>query len=161
VATVGTNDGNEITLTRNGTPVTQIPSGTYTIQVRDRSRYHNFHLFGPGVNRSTRVDFVGTVSWTVTFARGSYSFICDPHAGFMKGSFGVDQAPPRCKVPKVVGKKLPAAKRAVIRARCRVGNVRRARSRRARGLVLSQKPRAGLSRPVGTRVRLVVSRGRQ
>jgi beta-lactam-binding protein with PASTA domain len=63
-------------------------------------------------------------------------------------------------VPKVVGKRLPAARRAITRARCRVGRVRRARSLKASGRVLSQNPRAGLSRPRGTRIHLVVSRGR-
>jgi beta-lactam-binding protein with PASTA domain len=63
-------------------------------------------------------------------------------------------------VPKVVGKKLLVAKRAITRARCRVGRVRKARSRRASGRVLSQSPRAGVKRPRGTRVNLVVSRRR-
>jgi hypothetical protein len=163
VATVGTNDGTDITLTRNGRRVGQIPAGTYTIQVRDRSRFHNFHLTGPGVNRATTVPFVGTQTWTVTFRTGVYTFVCDPHATTMRGTFGVDRAPPRprCKVPKVVGKKLVRARRAIVRARCRVGRVRRARSLRARGMVLSQRPRAGVSRPRGTRVHLVVSRGRR
>jgi beta-lactam-binding protein with PASTA domain len=108
------------------------------------------------------VDFVGTVTWTVTFRAGVYQFVCDPHAGFMNGTFGVDRAPPvKCKVPRVIGKKLPAARRAITRARCRVGRVRRARSLRAQGRVLSQTPRAGITRPKGTRVNLVVSRGRR
>jgi fatty-acyl-CoA synthase len=39
IATVGTNDAHVITLTReNGTPVTDIPADTYTIEVRDRSK---------------------------------------------------------------------------------------------------------------------------
>ena len=161
LATVGTNDGTNISLTRNGQAVTQIPAGTYTIEVRDRSRVHNFHLTGRGVNESTTVAFVGTVTWTVTFTQGIYTFVCDPHASFMHGTFGVDRAPPGCKVPRVVGKKLPAARRLITRARCRVGRVRRARSARARGRVLSQSPRAGARRPRGTRVNLVVSRGRR
>jgi hypothetical protein len=160
VATVGTNDGTDITLTRNGRAVSQIPAGSYTIQVRDRSRFHNFHLTGPGVNRSTGVEFVGTTTWSVTFTRGLYRFVCDPHAATMNGTFGVDRAPPKCKVPRVVGKRLPTARRAIIRSRCRVGRVRRARSRKARGKVLSQSPRAGVRRARGTRVNLVVSRGR-
>jgi hypothetical protein len=131
------------------------------IQVRDRSRLHNFHLTGPGVNRSTSVDFVGAVTWTVTFTKGVYTFVCDPHASFMNGAFGVDRAPPQCKVPKVVGKKLPAAKRMITRARCRVGRVRRARSPKARGRVVSQSPRPGVKRARGTRVNLIVSRGRR
>jgi beta-lactam-binding protein with PASTA domain len=41
--------------------------------------------------------------------------------------------------------------------RCRVGSVRRARSRRV-GRVLAQTPRAGARRPVGARVHLLVGR---
>jgi PASTA domain len=158
---VGTNDGTNITLTRNGSPVTRISAGTYTIEVRDRSRFHNFHLAGPGVNRTTTVDFVGTVTWTVTFTKRVCTFVCDPHASFMNGTFGVDQAPPKCKVPRVVGKKLPVAKKAITRARCRVGRVRRALSPKPRGRVVSQRPRAGVTRARGTRVNLVLSRGRR
>jgi beta-lactam-binding protein with PASTA domain len=38
--------------------------------------------------------------------------------------------------------------------------VRRARSPKPRGRIVSQSPRAGVSRTRGTRVNLVVSRGR-
>jgi hypothetical protein len=163
VATVGTNDGTNISLTRDGRPVTEIAAGTYTIQVRDRSRFHNFHLSGPGVNLSTRVAFVGTVTWTVKLTEGIYTFVCDPHASIMNGTFGVGRAPPApvCKVPRVIGKRLATARRLIVRARCRVGRVRRARSRRPSGRVLSQRPRAGVRRARGTRVNLVVSRGRR
>jgi subtilisin-like proprotein convertase family protein len=62
-----------------------------------------------------------------------------------------------CRVPRVVGRRLPAAVRAIKRAGCRVGRVRRARSRRA-GRVLRQSPRPGVQRRYGTRVNLVVGR---
>jgi hypothetical protein len=161
---VGTNDGTNISLTRNAQAVSQIPAGTYTIQVRDRSRFHNFHLTGPGVDKSTTVAFVGTVTWTVTLVEGVYTFVCNPHASLMHGTFGVDRAPPQpkkaaCKVPRLVGKKLVTARRMIVRAKCRVGRVRRARSSRARGRVLSQNPRAGARRARGARVHLLVSRG--
>jgi plastocyanin len=171
VATVGTNDGTNITLTMNGARVTHLTAGTYVIQVRDNSTFHNFHLSGPGVNMSTEVDFSGTATWTVTFTDGIYRYVCDPHASSMNGTFSVGSAQPpppppppvrKCKVPKVVGKKLPVAKRAITGARCRVGRVRRAWSRtKARGRVVKQTPRAGVRRPRGTRVHLVVSRGRR
>jgi Tol biopolymer transport system component len=63
----------------------------------------------------------------------------------------------RCKVPRVVGLRLATARKRIGRAHCRVGRVRRARSRRV-GRVLSQSPRAGSVRPSGTRVKLVVGR---
>jgi hypothetical protein len=65
-----------------------------------------------------------------------------------------------CLVPRLAGKKLAVARRAVRRAHCSVGRVRYARSRRARGRVVSQSPRAGARKPAGTKVNLVVSRGR-
>jgi hypothetical protein len=167
VATVGTNDGTNISLTMNGTGVTHLAAGTYEVQVHDNSTSHNFHLTGPGVDKSTEVDTRGVVTWTVTFTDGVYRFVCDPHASFMKGSFTVGSAqpppppPPKCKVPKVVGKKLVTARRMITRARCRVGRVRRAKSRKPRGRVVRQTPRWGVSRARGTRVNLVVSRGRR
>jgi uncharacterized delta-60 repeat protein len=72
-------------------------------------------------------------------------------------------APPKrhCLVPRVIGQRLARA-RARIRARgCSVGRVRRARSRRTRGIVLRQSPRAGARKPLKGRVSLVVSRGRR
>jgi hypothetical protein len=66
---------------------------------------------------------------------------------------------PLCVVPRVQGKKVAAARRAIRRANCRVGRVRKARSRRPRGRVIAQTPRAGKRLPLGTKVKLVVSRG--
>lgn len=59
--------------------------GVYKITVRDLSNIHNFHLIGPGVNKKTSVAAVKTVVWTVTLKKGTYRFICDPHATTMKG----------------------------------------------------------------------------
>jgi alpha-tubulin suppressor-like RCC1 family protein len=65
-----------------------------------------------------------------------------------------------CVVPKVTGKALGAAKRALGKAHCGVGKVRRAYSTRvAAGRVLSQSPRHGRRLVFGARVSLVVSRG--
>jgi Tol biopolymer transport system component len=63
----------------------------------------------------------------------------------------------RCIVPRVVGLRLAKARARIVRAHCRVGRVRRARSRRV-GRVLSQSPKARSVRPRGTRVNLVVGR---
>jgi PASTA domain/Copper binding proteins, plastocyanin/azurin family len=176
VATVGTNNGTDITLTRDGVQVTHLPPGPYSIRVRDRSAFHNFHLTGPGLERTTTLDFVGETTWDVTLSEGTYRFVCDPHiAAGMTGSFtvGTGPAPPpppppppaplvrRCVVPRVVGRPLLAAQRLIRRRGCRVGRVRRARSSRARGRVIRQTPRAGRRVPRGTRVTLVVSRGRR
>lgn len=62
-----------------------------------------------------------------------------------------------CRVPRVTGRTLAAARRLITRGGCRVGRVRRARSRRV-GRVLRQSPRGGARRARGTRVNLVVGR---
>ena len=87
VATVG--PGFTITLTSGGKKVTTLKPGVYTITVRDKSNFHNFHLKGAGMNKLTSVSFVGNKTWTVTLKKGKYSYVCDPHATMMKGSFTV------------------------------------------------------------------------
>jgi eukaryotic-like serine/threonine-protein kinase len=64
-------------------------------------------------------------------------------------------------VPKVVGLKLPKAKRAIAKAGCRTGRVRKARSKKQAGIVISQRPKAKASVSKGTAVSLVVSNGRR
>jgi plastocyanin len=86
-ATVG--PGYSISLTQNGTKVTHLDPGTYTINVDDKADVHNFHLFGPGVDQSTSVDAITTATWTVTFADGSYTYDCDAHPASMLGKFTV------------------------------------------------------------------------
>ena len=44
--------------TEAGAAVTDLPAGTYTIEVRDQSISHNFHLSGPGVDQRTDVETV-------------------------------------------------------------------------------------------------------
>ncbi len=64
-----------------------------------------------------------------------------------------------CKVPKVVGKKLARARRAIRHAHCRVGRIKKKHaSRRKRGRVLKQsiKPRRVVKS--GTKVKLTVGR---
>jgi plastocyanin len=64
-------------------------AGTYKLVVADKSKAHNFHLIGPGVNVKTSVPFVGTKTFTIKLKEGTYRYVCDPHASFMKGSFKV------------------------------------------------------------------------
>jgi plastocyanin len=82
--------GFTITLTKGGKKVTTLKPGSYSITVNDRSTMHNFRLRGPGrVNKATTVGFRGTRTFTVTLRRGTYTYVCDPHASSMKGSFRV------------------------------------------------------------------------
>ena len=87
VATVGPR--NTITLTLNGRRVTALAAGAYVITVRDRSRRHNFHLTGPGINRKTSVAKTGNTTWNVTFRPGTYRFVSDPQSRRMRGSVRV------------------------------------------------------------------------
>jgi plastocyanin len=87
VGTVG--PGFTISLTQGGKKVTTLKAGTYTIKIADKSPIHNFHLVGPGVNKTTGVSAVGSSTWTVTLKKGTYKFVCDPHKTIMKGSFTV------------------------------------------------------------------------
>jgi plastocyanin len=57
--------------------------------VNDKSSIHNFHLKGPGFDKATSVPGVGKTTWNVPLRVGTYTYVCDPHASTMKGSFGV------------------------------------------------------------------------
>ena len=67
---------------------------------------------------------------------------------------------PRCVVPKLKGKTLGQAKTALSRAHCRLGTVHKPKPRKHHKLpklvVTSSSPRAGASRPNGTKVGLTL-----
>ena len=86
-ATVG--PGFTIGMKKGSSKVTSLRAGSYTIKVSDKSNIHNFHLTGPGVNKKTSVPSTGTTTWNVKLKKGTYRFVCDPHAEMMKGSFTV------------------------------------------------------------------------
>jgi plastocyanin len=79
----------------NGTPVTQLDPGDYSVTIKNLSpsQEHNFHLTGPGVNMASAFDN-RTVTWNVTLADGTYNYKCDAHPTLMRGSFHVGAAPP-------------------------------------------------------------------
>jgi DNA-binding beta-propeller fold protein YncE len=67
-----------------------------------------------------------------------------------------------CIVPKVKGKKLAKAKKLIRTAGCSVGKVRRIFSNTVkRGRVIAQRPKPGVQRPLGAKVRLKVSKGKR
>lgn len=81
--------------TEAGATVTDLAAGTYTIEVRDQSINHNFHLSGPGVDQRTDVETIETRTWTVTLQdRARYTFVCDPHNTVMRGTFTTGGGPP-------------------------------------------------------------------
>jgi plastocyanin len=88
IGTVG--PGFTITLKfSNGKAVRTVKAGTYRVRISDKASIHNFHLRGPGVNKSTGVGFTGTTTITVKLRKGTYRYVCDPHASSLKGSFRV------------------------------------------------------------------------
>ena len=87
VGTVG--PGFDIVLKKGGVRVKSLKPGKYTLVVTDKSAIHNFHLVGPGVKIDSGIGRTGTKTYTVTFRRGTYRFLCDPHELAMHGSFRV------------------------------------------------------------------------
>jgi hypothetical protein len=75
--------------TAAGKKVAKLKAGRYRITIDDRASIHNFHLTGPGVNKDSGVAFTGKKTWTVTFRKGTYNYVCDPHASGMNGKFAV------------------------------------------------------------------------
>jgi Divergent InlB B-repeat domain/PASTA domain len=68
----------------------------------------------------------------------------------------------KCKVPKVVGLKLPKAKSKLVKAHCRTGKVTKKFSNsKKKGKVIGQKPKAGKTLPAGSKVKLTVGKGQR
>ena len=63
-----------------------IEAGTYAIAVRDRSKLHNFHLVGKGVNRKSGLAATGTQTWQVTLGKGALRFFSDRSPQTVRGS---------------------------------------------------------------------------
>jgi len=75
--------------TASGKDLKTVKAGTYKLKIEDKATIHNFHLTGPGINKSTSVGGTGEQTWTVTLKKGTYKYVCDPHSSQMKGSFKV------------------------------------------------------------------------
>jgi hypothetical protein len=64
-------------------------AGNYTIVVRDRSKVHNAHLVGKGVNRKSGLAATGTLTWKVKLSAGLLRFFSDRSPKTVKGSVKV------------------------------------------------------------------------
>ena len=85
LATVGPK--NTISLrSASGALLRRVKPRTYSIVVRDRSKLHNFHLVGTGVNRKTGRAATGTFTWKVKLAKGTLRFFSDRSPKTVKGS---------------------------------------------------------------------------
>jgi hypothetical protein len=115
-------------------------------------------------------DYGSSVTLTATAAKGSsfdgWAGACTGRAPCQitmtaarsaKASFGKD-----CVVPKLKGKSLKAAKRALKTHDCAAGTIKHAFSKTvAKGHVISQKPRPHKRLRHGAKIRLTVSKGRK
>jgi plastocyanin len=83
--------GFTIVLMKGGKQVKTLKPGKYALAVNDKSASHNFHIFGPGLNKVvTTIAFVGKNNVTFTLKKGTYTYQCDAHAAEgMKGTFKV------------------------------------------------------------------------
>ncbi|CAB4710701.1 MAG: hypothetical protein F2663_09785 [Actinobacteria bacterium] len=74
----------------DGSPITTLAPGTYTINAVDTEVEHNFHIFGPGVDLSTGANSEEEDVWTATFQNNAlYTFRCDIHPTVLNGSVTV------------------------------------------------------------------------
>ena len=85
-ATVGA--GSFLTLRLDGKSISALKAGKYNINVTDKSTKDNFHLQGPGVEKSTSVSKKEEVTWTLNLKKGVYGYSSDGSSK-RKGSFRV------------------------------------------------------------------------
>jgi hypothetical protein len=130
----------------SGLPVAFVASGSCTVSGA------TVHLTGAG-------------SCTVTASQpGDSNYDAAPAVSqtFSIATASQLKPPTRCTVPKVVGKRLGAAKSALKQRHCRTGKVGYAHSGKIKkGIVISQSRRPGRVLPANSKVNLVVSRGRR
>lgn len=72
-----------------GKRVTAVKAGAYSIAVRDRSKVHNAHLVGKGVNRKSGLAATGTLTWKVKLSAGLLRFFSDRSPKTVKGSIKI------------------------------------------------------------------------
>ncbi len=100
----------------------------------------------------------GSAGYSETLQRGTPVSAC-PVPGFSSSSSGGGAG--TCKVPKVVGKTQASAEKAIRKAGCKVGAIKKRRSSHVKkGTVVSQGVSAGRSVVSGTKIGLVVSKGK-
>jgi plastocyanin len=78
-----------ITLKKGSSVVRTLKRGTYLVTVRDRSSSHDFRLLGPSSRMLSSVGWTGTKTVKLVLKPGRYTYVCDPHADEMLGSFRV------------------------------------------------------------------------
>ena len=126
----------------SGNLVTHLDTGTYTITVKDLSTEHNFDLTGPGVAQHTDIETTGTLTWTVSFTDGIYTYVCDAHPTTMKGRFAVGTATLPTPKPKPKAKRLNGSVGPGARIALRTASGARATSLKRGAYVLTVRDRS-------------------
>jgi hypothetical protein len=105
--------------------------------------------------------YTGTVpaSGTLTYKFGySTEFT---NAAVVADSLEILHSYTPCVVPKLKGKTVSQAKKALTAAYCALGTVKKAKSKTVKkGRVISSTPKAGVTKPWGTKINLKLSRGK-
>jgi hypothetical protein len=117
----------------------------------------SFAASGKCTVNESKVHLTGAGSCTITAAQqGDANYNAAPS---VSRTFAI--AIPACRVPNVRGKSLASAKRALALSHCRTGKVRYGYSAKRKGVVIAQSSSPGRVRPAGSKIDLVVSRGRR
>ena len=89
IGSVASDDFTITLTTEDGTNVTTLPAGDYTLEIVDKTDIHNFHLTGSGVDEASEVGGQEDKEVPITLVAGSYHYQCDPHSSQMNGDFEV------------------------------------------------------------------------
>jgi plastocyanin len=89
IGSVASDDFTITLTTEDGSNVTSLPAGDYTLEIVDKTDIHNFHLTGEGVDVTSEVSGQEDENYDITLVAGSYHYQCDPHASQMSGDFEV------------------------------------------------------------------------
>ena len=89
IGSVASDDFTITLTTEDGTAVTSLPAGDYTLEIVDKSDIHNFHLTGSGVDVMSDVGGQEDEDYQITLVEGKYHYQCDPHSSQMFGDFDV------------------------------------------------------------------------
>jgi Tol biopolymer transport system component len=117
-----------------------------------------FTFFGPATIIITNLDGSGTTKFRIGGYEPAWSLDGTKIAfALVTSDFGIGAK--QCRVPRVVGLRLPTARTRIWRSACLPGRTRYVQSRQPRWRVIRQDPRPGVVRQRGWCVDLVVSRG--
>ncbi|MBA3717877.1 MAG: PASTA domain-containing protein [Actinobacteria bacterium] len=149
-------------------------AGTVSVDRKDTAATFGVVRLGPSGALDTGFGTGGKVTTQVQATDTARAVTLQPDAKIVVGGWAAPSigalenfalaryvgAKPPCVVPRVKGKQLAAARKAIVAANCRTGSVKKIRSRSRSGTVLKQSPAPGVQLENGAKVNVTVSRGR-